>query len=97
MIGAGSRIPIMTLLKLLTTLLAAGLLTFIAMPGFAANGNDGVTNGAPPNPGDPAAKPRRHRKHDGTQRPHRRQNPNGNPDQAPAPQGTTYYGGTGLG
>jgi hypothetical protein len=89
MIGDGARTPVMTLLKLLTTLLAAGLLTFIAMPGFAANGNDGVTNGTPPSkPSDPAAKPRRHRKHDGTIRPHRRPRRDGNPNQAPAPRGT---------
>lgn len=74
MIDAPKRIPIMTLLKLVATLLAAGLLTFLASPGFAANSNDGVTN-APSNPGDPAAKPRRHRKHQGQHRHHRRRNP----------------------
>jgi hypothetical protein len=82
MIDTPKRIPIMTLLKLLATLLAAGLLTFLASPGFAANSNDGLTT-PPANPGDPAAKPRRHRKHPGQHRHQRRQNPDGSP-QAPA-------------
>jgi hypothetical protein len=75
----------MTLLKLVITLLAAGLLSFLASPGFAANSNDGATNGPPSNSADPAAKPRRHRKHPGHHRHHRRQNRDGSPSQAPAP------------
>ena len=77
----------MTVLKLLATGLAAGLLTFLASPGFAANANDGVTNGPPSDPGDPAARPRRHRKHPGHHRHHRRKDRDGNPNRTPAPQG----------
>lgn len=83
MIDTPRRITIMTLLKILATALVALSFTLLAMPGFAANSNDGVTN-APSNPSDPAAKPR-HRKHQGQHRHQRRQNPDGSP-QAPAPQ-----------
>ncbi|MBS0523543.1 MAG: hypothetical protein JSS04_07885 [Proteobacteria bacterium] len=77
----------MTVLKLLATLMAAGLLTFLAAPGFAANGDDGVTSGPPSNSGDPTAKPRRHRKHPGHHRHHRRKSRDGKPSQVPVPQG----------
>jgi len=89
MIGDPMRIPVMTLLKILATLLVALTFVLLALPGFAANDNDGVTNGAPATPGDPAAKPRRHHHtHHGTQqRPHRRPRPDGNPTPPPAPQG----------
>jgi hypothetical protein len=87
MIGARPGVSrIMTLLKLVITLLAAGLLSFLASPGFAANSNDGASN-PPSGPSDPAAKPRRHRKHHGHHRHHRRQNRDGNPNQALAPRG----------
>jgi hypothetical protein len=75
----------MTVLKLLATGLAAGLLMLLASPGFAANSNDGVSNGSAAGPSDPAAKQRRHRKHK-HHRHHRRKNRDGNPSQAPAPQ-----------
>ena len=78
------RIPIMTLLKILATALAALTFTLLAMPSFAANSNDGMTNPSS-NPSDPAAKPKRHRKHQGQHRHQRQNNPDGNP-QAPAPQ-----------
>jgi hypothetical protein len=85
MIGAAARIPIMTLLKILATVLAAGLFTLLGGPGFAANANDGVSTGAPGNPGDPATQPRRHRKH--SHRHHRRHR-DGNPTGPVAtPQG----------
>ncbi|MBN9087154.1 MAG: hypothetical protein J0J01_09615 [Reyranella sp.] len=84
MIDTPRRITNMTLLKILATALAALTFTLLALPGFAANSNDGVTS-PPSNPGDPAAKPRRHRKHQGQHRHQRRQNPDGSP-QAPAPQ-----------
>jgi len=83
MSGSLERIPIMTLLKIMATALAALTFTLLAMPGFAANSNDGVTM-APSNPGDPAAKPR-HRRHHGQHRHKRRQNQDGSP-QAPVPQ-----------
>jgi hypothetical protein len=74
----------MPLLKLVITLLATGLLSSLASPGFAANSNDGATN-PPSGTNDPAARPRRHRKHPGRHRHHRRQNRDGSPSQAPAP------------
>ena len=81
----------MTLLKLLATALAALSFMVIALPGYAANDGEGVTNGPPNGTQDPAAKPRRHhRKHQRHgQRHHRRQQ---NPDQAPAPIGDTGQG-----
>jgi hypothetical protein len=90
MIGTALRIPVMTLLKILATLLVALTFALLALPGFAANDNDGVTNGAPANPGDPAARPRRHHhKHQGNQqRLHRRLQPDGNTTPPPAPQGS---------
>jgi hypothetical protein len=90
MIGASQRIPIMTLLKLIVTLLATGLLVFLALPSLAANGDDGVTNGSPSTgPSGPAAKPqhRKQRKHRQQQQPGR-----GSPTGAPAPQGTNFGG-----
>jgi hypothetical protein len=83
MIDGGARTLMMTLPKLLAAAsLAALALAFLtASPGIAANGDDGVTNGAPANPADPAAKPRRHRKHQGDHR--RRRQQNGNPQTAP--------------
>ncbi|HLG49750.1 MAG TPA: hypothetical protein VKY24_26150 [Reyranella sp.] len=75
----------MTLLKLLATALVALSFMVIALPGYAANDGDGVTNGAPGNAQDPAAKPRRHHKHQRKgQRHHRRQQ---NPNRGPAPDG----------
>ncbi len=80
----------MTLLKLLATALVALSFMIIALPGYAANDGDGVTNGTPNNPQDPAAKPRRHRKHARHgQRHHRRQQ---NPDQGPTPGGGASQG-----
>jgi hypothetical protein len=64
----------MTLLKLLATALVALSFMVIALPGYAANDGDGVTN----NTQEPAAKPRRH-KHQHGQRHHRQQNPNQGP------------------
>ena len=89
MIEKPVRIPIMTLLKILTTVFVAVLFAFLAAPGFAANdgGGDAVTKGTPANPGDPATKPRRHRRHHGNRQPHRRPRPDGNPNQAPVPAG----------
>jgi len=74
----------MTLLKILATALAALTFTLLAMPGFAANGNDGVS--PPSNAGDPAARPKRQHKHRGQHRHQRRQNPDGSP-RAPAAPG----------
>lgn len=85
MIDTPRRITNMTLLKILATALAALTFTLLALPGFAANSNDGATS-PPSNPGDSAAQPRRHRKHQGQHRHQRRQNPDGSP-QAPASQG----------
>lgn len=82
MIDTLRRNTIMTLLKILATGLAALTFTLLAMPGFAANGNDGLTNPSS-NPADPAAKPRRQHKHQRKHRHQRRQNPDGSP-QAPA-------------
>jgi hypothetical protein len=81
----------MTLLKLLATALVALSFMVIALPGYAANDGDGVTNGTPNNTQDPAARPRRpHHKHPRHgQRHHRRPQ---NPDQAPAPAGETGQG-----
>jgi hypothetical protein len=80
----------MTLLKLLATALVALSFMVIALPGYAANDGDGVTNGAPGNTQAPAAKPRRHHKHQRKgQRHHRRQQ---NPNQGPAPDGGTGQG-----
>jgi hypothetical protein len=79
----------MTLPKILATLLATGLVAAaLPAPTFAANGNDGITNGTPSTgPADPAAQPQQ-RKH--RHRHHRRQpgatNGNGSPAGAPAPQ-----------
>jgi hypothetical protein len=78
----------MTLLKLLATALVALSFLVIALPGYAANDGDGVTNGPPNDTQDPAAKPRRH-KHQHGQRHHRRQQ---NPDQGPAPAGGSGQG-----
>jgi hypothetical protein len=94
MIGACERTPNMTLLKILAILLVAGGLGFLALPGFAASDHDGVT-GPFAKPSNSGAKPRRHRRHDGTRQPHRPRKQNGSP-QAPAPQ-RTYYGGTEIG
>lgn len=96
MIDAPQRIPIMTLLKLIATLLSTGLLVFLALPSLAANGDDGTTNGTPStNPNNPAAKPQ-HRKH-GNHRPRQQQQPGGgSPTGTPAPQGTNF-GGSGIG
>jgi len=89
MIGASPRIPIMTLLKLLATAIVALTFMVVALPGYAANDGDGVTNGAPNNSQDPSAKPRRHHKHqqDGQQQ-HRHRPRNQNPDQGPSPGGS---------
>jgi hypothetical protein len=76
MTGADRRILGMTLLKLLITLLAAGLLTFLALPGFAASATEGVTSDPPAKPRNPAAKLRRHRR-PGQHRHQRRQNQDG--------------------
>src|SRR5579871_437564 len=76
-----TRIPTMTLLKLLATALVALSFMVIALPGYAANDGDGTINGTPSNTQNPAAKPRRHHhKHAHGQRHHRRQQ---NPDQGP--------------
>ena len=77
----------MTLLKLLATALVALPLMVIALPGYAANDGDGATNGTPDNSQDPAAKPRRHHKHQQDGQRHHRRPPNQNPDQGPAPVG----------
>jgi hypothetical protein len=77
----------MPVLKFLAIGLTAGLLMFLASPGFAANSNDGVSSGSAATPSDPAAKQRRHRKHKHKHhRHHRRKKRGGHPNQAPAPQ-----------
>ena len=82
----------MTLLKLLATALVALSFMVIALPGYAANDGDGVTDGAPNGTRDPAAKPRRHHHHKHQrhgQRHHRRQQ---NPDRGPVPDGGSGQG-----
>ena len=80
----------MTLLKLLATALGALSFMIIALPSYAANDRDGVTNGPPNNTKAPSAQPRRHHKHQRHgQRHHRRQQ---NPDRGPVPDGGSGQG-----
>ena len=97
MIGAAARIPVMIILRLFTAASLAVLVFLVVSPGYAANGDDGVTTGAPAtgdngattsapsNASDPPTKQRRPHKQRSDPAKRRQPRPDGNsPDPAPS-------------